>query len=783
MGDVDGAIISVPVAARPERQRTSSALSTGTTSTIVAIKTRCPPRVARTQKVRELLQLALKRLQVVLGRSSGPRRSISNNNFLVHNHVEPLFSWFGANNRLFSRHIPSRIEVQDDVGTSIKIVTDASHNDAGFHKAATAVSEIEKLQRLCLELLPVSEADAVPALCDETHKAVAEFLDADFCFMTGSGHGANYIALPALVGCSTVVIADEGCRGAVGAGVFRGVCKELRRFRHNDVGHLETLLESCVGGVGDVVVVIEGLYRIEADVPPLDDIYRLKTEYGFTLYCDESHSFLALGNTGRGCLEHWNNQHPDSPVPADLIDIRTGTLSNTINGVGGFVTGRAQFEDSIRDRVDNLDNGEILSLPSSTMVQTLWALGQPLKTSRGIRRLAEISRFCREELERFGIFVYGDAEAPVLPVLPVYTGRPSLSAQLSRELRGEGFSAVAVCTPDVPFWESRVRVELDAERSDDEVNRLIAAVIRAAALVGICRPPGAVRFLFKTDLVPVAAEEDEAVEAYEKVRRLVKMDAAMSHASFQRRLFESTCGPRILDIGHSSRVKNGISAQPVSGVCPPRAAVDRLIARATGMQAGLVYADASIGLSSAIAALSRPKPGYAKNYVLFQRGASQFVRDGLATAPRGEASVMMSYIDLFQLVQQVRRLSRGNAKLRVGVYVRVGEDSAHHLLSNVLEEIASLTGPESVLTVMLHCTSRCLDPRELISFPSRSNVNVLVCGSFGRIFGLPAGFLTGPETLVRELRCAGGGCVFGAESPTFVMDMLHAALEWNLSEE
>ncbi|KAF6829016.1 fum8p [Colletotrichum musicola] len=771
MGDVDGAIISVPVAARPERQRTSSALSTGAISTVVAIKTRCPPQVGRTQKVRELLQLALKRLQVLLNRSSSARQ---------YNHVEPLVSWFGANSRLFSRRIPPRIEVPDNVGPSINIVTDASHNDAGFHKAATAVSEIEKLQRLCLELLPVSEAEAVPALGDETHKTVAEFLDADFCFMTASGHGANYIALPALVGCSTVVIADESCRGAVGAGVFRGVCKDLRRFRHNDVAHLDMLLRSCVGGVDDVVVVIEGLYSIEADVPPLDDIHRLKDQYGFTLYCDESHSFLALGNTGRGCLEHWNDYHPDSPLPPDLIDIRTGTLSNTINGVGGFVIGRVQFEDSIRDRVENLDDGEILSLPSSTMVQTLWALGQPLKTSRGTRRLAEISRFCREELERFGIFVYGDAEAPVLPV---YTGRPSLSAQLSRELRGEGFSAVAVCTPDVPFWESRVRVELDAELSDDEVNRLIAAVIRAAALVGICRPPGAVRFLLKTDSVPVAAEEDEAAAAYDKVRKLVKIDAAMSHVSFQGKLFESTCGPRILDIGHSSRVKNGISAQPVSGVCPPHAAVDRLIARATGMQAGLVYADASIGLSSAIAALSRPKPGYAKNYVLFERGASQYVRDGLATAPRGEAPVMMSYIDLFQLVQQVRRLSRGNVKLRAGVYVRVGEDSAHHLLSNVLEEIASLTGSESVLTVMLHCTSRCLDPRELISFPSRSNVNVLVCGSFTRIFGLPAGFLAGPEGLIKELRCAGGGHVFGAQQATFVMDMLHAALKWNLSEE
>lgn len=126
-------------------------------------------------------------------------------------------------------------------------------------------------------------------------------------------------------------------------------------------------------------------------MPPLDEIHQLKNQYRFTLYCDESHSFLAFGSTGRGCLERWNDHQADSPLAADPIDIRTGTLSNTINGVGGFITGKAQFEDTIRDRFENLGDGEILSLPSSTMGQTLWALGQPSKTDRGIRKLAEIS--------------------------------------------------------------------------------------------------------------------------------------------------------------------------------------------------------------------------------------------------------------------------------------------------------------------------------------------------------------------------------------------------------
>lgn len=268
MGDVDSSIISVSaIKARTERQRSSSALSTCTAPGVFVIKTRCPPRVGRTQKVRELVQLALTRLRVLLRRNNGTGRSISNNSLIAYNHAGPLFSWWGVNHRVLSRHVPSRLEAPDDVGPSIKVTSDAPQNvkAASFHKA----TEIEKLQRLCLELLPVSEADAVPSLRVETDKAVAEFLDADFCFTTATGHGANYVALPALVGCSTVVIADESCRGAVGAGVFLGVCRGLKRFKHNSVEHLETLLRSCAGGVDDVVVVIEGLYRFAAQ-PPYD---------------------------------------------------------------------------------------------------------------------------------------------------------------------------------------------------------------------------------------------------------------------------------------------------------------------------------------------------------------------------------------------------------------------------------------------------------------------------------------------------------------------------------
>ncbi|GKT41233.1 aminotransferase fum8 [Colletotrichum spaethianum] len=518
---------------------------------------------------------------------------------------------------------------------------------------------------------------------------------------------------------------------------------------------------------------------MEADVPPLDKIHRLKKDYKFILYCDEAHSLLSLGKTGQGCLEYWNDKHPHSPLPWNLIDIRTGTLSKAVGGIGGVIAGKGVFEETIRKYISNLDEKENVSLPSSTMVQTLWLLGQPSRIDRNLQRLAEISHFCREELGRFGIFVYGDIGTPVLPV---YAGRPSVAARLSYALRRGGLLATPVCTPAVPFWESRVRINLSADFTDDDVNRLVETVIRASTSVGLCKTAGIVKTFSKADVCSFASEADpnEASRTFDRIQNLIRMDAARCANSHQQQLFKKTCGPPVVQAGHVARAQYGIGAGGARWICgtfPPHLEVESLVARATGMEAGLTYADASIGLASTIAALSRPLLGHSTHYMLFERGVSQFVRDGLMMAPKKDAPVLLGYIDLFQLVHHVRKLAQSHERLCLTVYVRVGEDLQHSFLSSTLEGIATLMSPESVMTILLHCTSQSLNLRELISVPSRENIHVLMSGSFNRIFGLPSGFLTGPESLIRELRYTSRAYMFTTSQPPFVMDMLRAALQ------
>ncbi|KAK2036843.1 aminotransferase class I and II [Colletotrichum somersetense] len=774
MEDDKTASMSVPAPPGGSDQVTTP--STPNPSNYTVTKPRRPPCVGKAKKARELVRLAITRLRILINERNSTGKPISQKGLFAYNYVEPLFNWWGANSRVLVTQCLGRVEVLDAFGSVSKLVNGASHNYAGFYEATP---EAEELQRMCLEMLPVSESNAVPVLRDETHRMIARFLGADFCFTTSTGYGSNYVALPALICGPTVVIMDEDCHNSMFTGVFLGPFSVLKKFKHNNMEHLDILLSGCVDDSVDIIVAIEGLYSTHGDIPPLAEIYRLKKQYKFVLYCNEAHSFLSIGKTGRGCLEFWNDSHPEKPLPWDLINVRTGSLSTALGGNGGFITGQKAFEKAIRTRISNLDDKHIASLPSSTMVQTIWLLGQPNRIKRNLRRLTEITRFCRKELERFGIFVYGDAG---IHVLPIHTGRPTVAAKLSYSLRRRGLLAAPVCTPAVPIWKSRVRINLSADFTDEEVNQLVQAVIRTAPHAGLCKTAGVVRTSFKNDTHSFLIVEgiDEATKVSNHIRKLIKRDAIGIQASQQRQMFDKSCGPRVIQAGHAARAQYGIGAggtRLICGTFSAHLAVESLVAQATGMEAGLTYADASIGLASTIAAISRPLLGHIKNYMLFERGVSQSVRDGLTMAPKTDAPVLLGYVDLFELASQVRKLVRGIEKLCMTVYLRVGEKSQYDLLSATLAEIAALVGSESVMTILLHCNSESLDPRELVLLPSRKNVHILVCGSFERTFGLPTGFITGTESLIRELRYTSRGYTFTTSPPPFIMGMLRAALE------
>ncbi|KAF4632252.1 hypothetical protein G7Y89_g5870 [Cudoniella acicularis] len=218
-----------------------------------------------------------------------------------------------------------------------------------------------------------------------------------------------------------------------------------------------------------------------------------------------------------------------------MIDLRVCTLSKAVGGgIEGFTCGSSARSESaisehFNNRLQNRQAGEEERICTSTIVQTFLILNQLLKIGKDLRRLYHVACFCRRELERCGIFVYGDVSAPVLPI---HTGRLSYAAKFSAVLRRKGILATPVSIPAVEFWASRVRVMLPSDFSDGQVDRLLRRVVEAAGEMGLiqksCTNKGKmIPYIYGDGEVSLREDEQEEEEraAEEKIRKLIVLDS------------------------------------------------------------------------------------------------------------------------------------------------------------------------------------------------------------------------------------------------------------------
>jgi serine palmitoyltransferase len=217
-----------------------------------------PPFVTSLDKVREIMSISRAQTRSYLKERRKPHKALSSKGQFACNLVEPYLNWFGKNNRILLTQCLGRVKVEEWNGTSSTIVNGSSHNYAGFYKAT---DESEELQRLCLEKLPFADPKATPLLQAATHTALSRFFGADFCYTCSTGYGANYIALPALVDSTYLVLLDEEVHNSMLTGTYLAQARCVKKFAHNDMEQLETILAELGDSFDNVLIAVEGFYR------------------------------------------------------------------------------------------------------------------------------------------------------------------------------------------------------------------------------------------------------------------------------------------------------------------------------------------------------------------------------------------------------------------------------------------------------------------------------------------------------------------------------------------
>ncbi|QTF93852.1 aminotransferase class I/II-fold pyridoxal phosphate-dependent enzyme [Halomonas sp. BM-2019] len=302
----------------------------------------------------------------------------------------------------------------------------------------------------------------------ELERAIAEAYAVEDAVAFVSGHATNVSTLGYLMGPKDLILHDEYIHNSSLVGAQLSGAKRIP-FAHNDTDALDALLTRHRGQFERVLVVIEGLYSMDGDVPDLPRFIDIKRRHQAWLMVDEAHSFGVLGERGLGLREHF-------AVPPDDVDIWMGTLSKSLAGCGGYIAGSRELVETLR----YLAPGFLYSvgLPAQVAAPSLAALALMQQEPERVQRLHAISRYFLEQARARGFDTGHSIGAAVVPVI---VGSSPLAARLSHELFEQGINVQPILHPAVPEKSARLRFFLSCEHTREQIDRTLDALATAMA--------------------------------------------------------------------------------------------------------------------------------------------------------------------------------------------------------------------------------------------------------------------------------------------------------------
>ncbi|MFI7112279.1 aminotransferase class I/II-fold pyridoxal phosphate-dependent enzyme [Nonomuraea sp. NPDC050227] len=306
------------------------------------------------------------------------------------------------------------------------------------------------------------------ALHEELEARLAEFLGRPAVMVTSAGYLAN-LALGALLGPGDVVIGDRLVHACLIDAVRLGGAR-LRRYRHNDMDHLERLLAAADPDTGRMIVT-EGMFSTSGNVCDLPGIAKLARAYGARVVMDSAHDAGLLGDAGRGAAEAHGLE--------EAVDVQTITFSKSFGTIGGAVAGPEEIILYLRHHARSMVFTAALS--PACAAAALAALEIVVAEPERRRRLRTAAGRLSGELAGLGYAVVPSDR----PVIAVPVGEDLRCFRLWRELFDEGVFTTAMISPGVPPGQALIRVSLTATHTDAQLDRIAAAFAAAGRRSGL----------------------------------------------------------------------------------------------------------------------------------------------------------------------------------------------------------------------------------------------------------------------------------------------------------
>lgn len=263
------------------------------------------------------------------------------------------------------------------------------------------------------------------------------------------------------------------------ASIIDGVrlCKAARyRYANNDMADLEAqLVKAKEAGHRFTIIVTDGVFSMDGILADLKGICDLADKYGALVMVDECHAAGFIGRTGRGSVEACG--------VTGRVDIITGTLGKALGGaMGGYTTGRKEIIELLRQRSRPYLFSNSLA---PAIVGASIAVLDLLTADTSLRdRVEENVRRFKTGIEQLGFTTTGDRSA----IVPVMLGDAKLSQVMADRLLEEGIYVIGFFYPVVPQGKARIRVQLSAAHSADQIDRALAAFGQVGRELGVIKP-------------------------------------------------------------------------------------------------------------------------------------------------------------------------------------------------------------------------------------------------------------------------------------------------------
>jgi len=301
----------------------------------------------------------------------------------------------------------------------------------------------------------------------EFEAALAEHYNAEAALAFVSGHATNVTVIGHLMGPRDVILHDAAIHNSCVEGARLSGARRVP-FAHNDLAAAGRELKAGRRGAQRALVVIEGHYSMDGDVPDLAGFVRLARQHDAWLMVDDAHGLGVVGATGKGAFEA-------AGIDPAEVDIWMGTLSKTLCGCGGYIAAKRELIDWLRHTAPGFVYS--VGLPPPLAASALEALRILHAEPWRVAKLQANARLFRDLCRTRG---FDTGESAGLGIVPVVLGSSVRAARVSAALLDRGVNALPIIFPAVPEGAARLRFFLSAEHEEGDIRAAVAALAEAA---------------------------------------------------------------------------------------------------------------------------------------------------------------------------------------------------------------------------------------------------------------------------------------------------------------